>query len=638
MEETSTVKPLSKRKKRLFKIVAVFTGLLLLIIFEMVLRLVGYGASFPLFVEDAKNHEAYILNPEVGQKYFFNAETATSGIPKPFPKTKEEGTTRIFILGASTAIGYPYKHNAGFHHWLEYGLNRSYPDQKFEIINTALTGVNSYTLLDFGKQLVDYEPDAVLIYAGHNEYYGALGVGSTSSYGHQAWVVHLMLELRKLRTTQLIASVMASFKNDVKPGEVSKETLMQQMVEEQKIPLDSEIYKAGILQFKTNLNQLLDALEAHKVPTFLSIIVSNEKDVKPFISDASSKETSAEHYFRKAQADYDSQDYAAAKSNFIKAKELDMLRFRAPEQMNFIIAEASKTHQQVTLVDAKADFESATEHKIIGNDLLLEHVHPNVKGYSVLGYAFFKSLVASEVLPKVTTLSYAELTSEMPVTALDSLEGDYEVMMLKEGWPYFEPFPKLDVNKMSPEQQIAGRLAAKKITWVQASEQLFQYYMQKGDSLKALKVVEGVALQHPTDLTYLRIAADLATKTRQKQKAIYLYKRCFELDKDPEFTKIIARGLIEAEAYEASLFYLEYIKKTETENGFAHRIANVISTIVRLNKNRETLNATPELQVELAENYRLIGRRKKALLYLESVLTQDPNNAKAKQMFIELSN
>ena len=31
------------------------------------------------------------------------------------------------------------------------------------------------------------EPDAVLIYAGHNEYYGALGVGSTESLGRGAF-------------------------------------------------------------------------------------------------------------------------------------------------------------------------------------------------------------------------------------------------------------------------------------------------------------------------------------------------------------------------------------------------------------------------------------------------------------------
>ena len=98
-------------------------------------------------------------------------------------KMKDDSTLRIFVLGESTTIGYPFFHNGSFHRWLQYRLMHTFPDRQFEIINLSLTAVNSYTVLGFAKELIRYKPDAVLIYTGHNEFYGTLGVGSSSRIG-----------------------------------------------------------------------------------------------------------------------------------------------------------------------------------------------------------------------------------------------------------------------------------------------------------------------------------------------------------------------------------------------------------------------------------------------------------------------
>ena len=58
---------------------------------------------------------------------------------------------------------------------LEERLQATFPGREIEVINTALTAVNSYTLLDQADEIAGQRPDAVLIYTGHNEYYGALG-------------------------------------------------------------------------------------------------------------------------------------------------------------------------------------------------------------------------------------------------------------------------------------------------------------------------------------------------------------------------------------------------------------------------------------------------------------------------------
>ncbi len=634
---TKAAKPqqLSKRKKRLFQFGGIAMAFLLLVLVEVVLRLVGYGKDYPLFIENENNSSELIINPEVGQKYFFNPENATKGLPQPFKKFKEEGTFRIFIMGASTAIGYPYKHHGGFQNWLEYALNRTYPNQNFEIINTSLTAVNSYTLFDFTEQIVAQQPDAVLIYAGHNEYYGALGVGSTSNLGNSPWVVNLMLSLREVRLVQLITNTMLSFKSETsaEKQKMLDKNLMEKMVEDQKIPFDSDVYNAGINQFESNFEDILKIFEQNEIPTFLSSIVSNEKDLKPFISDSTAQESSAKFIFEKAQASFKNGDYTEAKKEFIKAKELDMLRFRAPEAINKIIYRLSEEHQNITLVDNKVNFETYSVHGIIGDSLLLEHVHPNIKGYGIIGHSFYSALSNSGLLSTANkTMSLSELEFEMPITALDSLEGHYEVMMLKDGWPYFEPFPKLNVAELSTPQKIAGQLTVKQISWQDANVSLYDYYIKNGDSIKAQKVVESMTLKFPRGVSNFINSGVLAAKTHQLNKADYLFNRAIKIDSSQETLGVISRTLIESNLYNLALPYLELMKKEEGESGFAHQVSVVVNNILRLKQDTLALNSDPDLKVELAENYLRIGKRDQALVSLESVLENFPNHEKAKQL------
>ena len=637
MTKKSSSLKLSKRKKRLFKVGAVFMAFLFLIIMELLLRAVGYGKDYPLFIEDLQDESKLIMNPEIGQKYFFNPENATKGLPRPFDKIKKEGAFRVVIMGASTAVGYPYKYHGGFQHWLEYALNRSYPNQNIEIINTALTAVNSYTLLDVTEDIVAQEPDLVLIYAGHNEYYGALGVGSTSSLGNSPWIVRLMLSLREVRLVQLITNGILSLKGDEDKQTTLNKNLMEKMVEDQKIPLDSDLYQAGINQFENNLEDLLSILKEHDVPTYLSTIVSNEKDIKPFISDSIPSETSANYYYRQGTANFYDKNYVDAKSDFVMAKELDLLRFRAPEAMNAAIKTFANEFSNVILIDSKSNFENKTEHQIIGDHLLLEHVHPNTKGYAIIAHSFYEAIVASNMLTGLDKkFTLEDLEFEMPVTALDSLEGHYEVLMLKDGWPYFEPFPKMDVQKMSVPEQIAGQLAVNKMNWQKATLNLYEYYNKNGDSLNALKVLESVTLTYPNESVNFLNAGRLAAQLNMMNKALYLFDRAAKIDGSNQTLGAISKNLIESNHYSEALSYLILMKSQEDEGGFAHQVFTVVTNILRLKNDQSALLENSDLKIELAKNYLLIGKRKEALLSLKSVLEDDPNHVLVSQMINDM--
>lgn len=63
-------------------------------------------------------------------------------------------------------------------------------------MNTSLVATNSYTIRDMVPEILEQQPDMVIIYSGHNEYYGALGVGSSQSLGRYPMVTNFYLRLK----------------------------------------------------------------------------------------------------------------------------------------------------------------------------------------------------------------------------------------------------------------------------------------------------------------------------------------------------------------------------------------------------------------------------------------------------------
>ena len=80
-----------------------------------------------------------------------------------------------------------------FSRYIRRRLELVYPGTHIEVVNISMTGVNSYTLLDLVPGVLKQKPDLILIYAGHNEFYGALGVGSLESFGPSRTLVNLIL-------------------------------------------------------------------------------------------------------------------------------------------------------------------------------------------------------------------------------------------------------------------------------------------------------------------------------------------------------------------------------------------------------------------------------------------------------------
>ncbi len=175
---------LSDRNRQLaFKIIAISIPFLFLVILEMLLRSFHYGYDPALFLEDAKRPGFVHNNTGISRQFFVDNHVAPGSYSQIFKKIKPSGTYRIFVLGESSALGFPYTHRGSFPRMLEYWLSMTYPEKNIEMINLSITAINSYALLSFTDEIIEMDPDAILIYTGHNEYYGAMGVGSTQRIG-----------------------------------------------------------------------------------------------------------------------------------------------------------------------------------------------------------------------------------------------------------------------------------------------------------------------------------------------------------------------------------------------------------------------------------------------------------------------
>jgi tetratricopeptide (TPR) repeat protein len=659
--------PSSKRKIILFKAIAVLLPILVLILLEVALRLFHYGNDLSLFMEDPRDKDFLVLNPNAAKRYFTDPALAPTGNSEPFKKVKDENTCRIFVLGESTTIGYPYFHNGSFHRWLQYRLMRTLPDRHFEIINLSLTAVNSYTVLGFAKELVDYEPDAVLIYSGQNEYYGALGVGSTNRMFGNSTIIAFMLGMRQLRVTQLITSLYEKIAGAFRTSNgASGETLMQRMVADQQIAYGSKLYYRGIDQFRSNMDATLHLFSERNIPVFISNVVTNEGGMRPFISIAAdslraplfrkdyepgvkafelNELRAADSLFRKAdgiygghalcnyylgQVSYALGDYKQAEAYFAKARDLDGLRFRAPAKINEIIAQLCNKYPNAHFVDTKTLFEAHSGHHIIGTELLLEHVHPNLTGYALMSDVFYEALKKEHLfsIDKGKEMSLQQLIEDMPITVVDSLTGAYRIAMLQRSWPFNGGGAQDSLPAGTVEQRLAHDLVSKQIRWRDAMENLYSYYVGTDSLLKARTVMEAMVLEYPMEASYCERAANIYGKLNDPENAAFYFKKAFALSPSPENARTLFVIYLDLDRPADAIPYLDY----SIHNGGDNRLIAIkryAEEIIQLERERDKGFSGVSILNEIAGRYFRMGNKEGASKYLGEALRMEPGNKEA---------
>ena len=582
--------PTGKRKNKntkspfWFYIILVLIPILFFLLLEISLRIFEYGRNDDQWIQITETKQ--MLNPDVAGRYFLGIKDLPQSNNDAFDIIKRKNAFRVFIMGGSSAAGFPFSPNGTFSRYIRDRLELLYPNSHIEVINIAITATNSYSIRDLLSEVIEQEPDLILIYAGHNEYYGALGVGSAENIGNSTELVHFIIWLNKFKTVQfirtLLNSVVSMFGSEANKLSEKGGTLMARIVKEQLIPYKSESFNIGIKQFEENFEDILSIADEEKVPVIIGTLVSNLKDQKPFISIGNDSYESADKVYQRAQKYIIGNNLSTADSLFRFAKDLDALRFRAPEKINTIIKKLALKHN-CGWVNIDSLFNSTSPDGIVGSNLIVDHLHPSLSGYLLMGKIYFEAMQKNGFVPDGKPLEISDTQQDSIVlnnfsfSRLDSNISEIRLLGLFNDWPFKESPDFSFIKNMQLNDKIdsiAYKTAIENFNWEKAHREAADWYLAQNDYNNFAKEYRVLVSQYPFKLTYYDYAASRLIKAKDYDLAyIFLIKR-YEETPDAFSTKWLGNINLSKENTEDAIdYFLESIEYDNTDAQVFYNLA-----------------------------------------------------------------
>ena len=431
---------------------AILAPLLLLGVAEGALRFLGVGFPTELTIPCTVHGQ-----PASCYNLFFPAPFFPPGMIKTpqayaIPAVKSKETFRIFVLGESAAMGDPDP-AYGFSRYLEVMLRERFPSMKFEVVNTGSVAINSHVSLLIARDLAKYQPDVFISYSGNNEVVGPYGPGTAlTSSGLSLPIIRASIFLRSTRIGQLLTKV----------GSQKREWGGMEMFLDKQVAASSPLMKHVYDNFEGNLRDTVAVARRAGAMVLVSTVATNLKDCAPFASmhreglgrdalrswsalaqqgadlentklydDALKMYLSAEKIddqyaeleFRIARCLWMLGDYRAAKEHFLRARDLDTLRFRADSKINDINRSAASFLAGAELVDADEIFSKESPNGIVGSELVYEHVHLTPQGNYLLARAMFLRIASKLVAKGGRSLEDDDVPSEADCERLLAFTG-----------------------------------------------------------------------------------------------------------------------------------------------------------------------------------------------------------------------
>ncbi len=339
-------------KGRLTKtlVLACAAPLLMLYAIELALRLGEWGAPSRLLETVTVDGVDWVkTNPGYLRSVFTAAE-----VPSPLPvwttKEKKPGTKRVVLLGESAAAGFPVN---------DYHLGRlvevvwhvRHPDTPLEVINLSAVAVDTGVLRAFAREAMMLNPDALILYAGHNE---AIGPSFKRA---SRWRLSLMRTHIGEVTRRLAARLVPSAS---RPEWTGLNAFRDMNMDFDAAELDA--------MYRRSANHLRE-IYALGAPVLVAVPAINLNDWEPGGGAAS-----AEAY-REAKALAEQGDRDAAWELYRRAADLDTKRIRADSRVRDLLRS-----QPATVVDIDRWLHEQNPVFKTDREFFVEHVHLTFAG------------------------------------------------------------------------------------------------------------------------------------------------------------------------------------------------------------------------------------------------------------------
>lgn len=412
-------------RKWILRLLLVFLApVLCLAILETGLRAGGFGHPVAFFLGPDSNGN-FITNHRFGWRFF--PQSLSRNPQSCILPGKTTGSIRIFILGSSAAMGTPDA-AFSFGRILEVMLREQYPGTRFEVVNGAMTAINSHVVREIARDCAAREPDLLVVYMGNNEVVGPYGPGTVFQRSQPGpWMIRANILAKSMRLGQMIDKIAATVHGRSKiPGR----WLGMDMFQDNPVAADDPRMAAVYDNFRNNLIEICKTANRARAGVIVSTVAVNMTGCPPLASrhraglasvdlakweeayragrelDDRARWTEAiSRYEEAAKIDdrYADLQFCMAESllkagrpdearaRFVLARDLDALRFRADSRINSIIRDVGlgRADDGVHLVDAELALAAGSTNAmgLPDGDLFYEHVHLNFDGNYKLALA-----------------------------------------------------------------------------------------------------------------------------------------------------------------------------------------------------------------------------------------------------------
>lgn len=590
-------KPFVPRIWKMRLAAAILAPTLFLVLVEGILRLAGYGTPATFFLSVAGQDDVVTGNPRYTYPYFPKQLVREPDLIR-MDADKPGDVYRIFVMGGSAARGTPDP-RFGFARILEVMLEETYPDRRFEVVNTAIVAVNSHVVMRIARECADYDPDLFVVYMGNNEVVGPFGAGTV--FNRQTpgrGTIALSLATKSSRTGQLIRNAMEGF------GEKSArqvEWLGMEMFLKHRVSASDPRLRKVYSHFEANLHDIVETAQGTGIPMILCTVPVNLRDCAPLASehsggldDAALKEWErlydegialeqkerwaeadekyaeagklddrfAELSYRRGRCALATGDRQAASRFYEKARDLDTLRFRADSEINRIIRDTGAA-ESVILLDAEERFKSLPQvkHGIPGDELFYEHVHFTFEGdYEVARMVFQETAKHLGSTPAKAIPTRQECEELLGLTGWDRLQMATDMMGLVAKPPflgqldYYERCEKLHarIRSLRKYGTREGMLEAEQILTAALKKRpddlhgrlaLAQLQLQQGKASEAETTARALIRDLPGQANFHLLLGQALLGQGRKADAKESFDRCLEIASVPlDYMALIAEN------------------------------------------------------------------------------------------------
>jgi tetratricopeptide (TPR) repeat protein len=391
---------------------------------EVALRLYGFHAQL------SEASEAF-----PGPLPMFRPTTGPDGVamlkredaPVAFRRDKPPNGFRVFVIGESSAYGFPFGPEYAFSRFLQERMTAAWPDRAVEVVNAAMPGIGSWQARQVMDEIAAYQPDVVVVYLGHNEL-------SRTGPAHRSPIARLLSSLRFYQLAVVASDAARGFRSQAPTVDrMRRDTDPFGAIRDRARGVKTQSAgerEAALSRYRDNLQAIVATAQGAGAKVVLAGLAQNIADHppgasrhRPGLSDderarwrtamqAADRHLKAKEYeaaleqlrvardidarpallhYMRGQCLEALERFDEAAAAFREANERDEVPLGATDVVNRVIGEVASATGSV-FVDVLPALARSSPHGLVGRAFFCDSIHPSVAGHAAIAVILAEGL------------------------------------------------------------------------------------------------------------------------------------------------------------------------------------------------------------------------------------------------------